>query len=161
MLISVFLQFVIFFIADRFAPLVGGILSGDLCGDMGEPAAFLRAMPMLDFRRNSNDCTVSQRHRRFPRLLIPPFTGGSDQQLAAAFFRVVDMPVIPASRLKGDICQKKSAFRLRQGIQIRLPAEIPGIGRVFRPKAKHILLGECFLIYYFHGVLLVSVCFFL
>lgn len=63
---------------------------------MGEPAIFLRAMPMLDFGQNGNDRTGSQWHRSFPRLLIPPLTGGADQQLAAAFFRVVDMPVIPA-----------------------------------------------------------------
>ena len=109
---------------------------------------------MLDFGRDGNDRAGSQRHRRFPRLLIPPLTGGADQQLAAAFFRVVDMPVIPAPRLKGDICQKKSIFRLRQeGIQIRLPAEIPGIGRVLRPKAKHVLPCEFILIHCFHDVL--------
>ena len=133
MLISVFLQFVIFFITDRFAPLVGGILSGDLCGDMGEPAVFLRTMPMLDFGRNGNDRAGSQRHRRFPRLLIPPLTGGADQQLAAAFFGVVDMPGITASRLKGGICQKKPIFRPGQRIQIRLPTEIAGIGCIFFP----------------------------
>ena len=114
---------------------------------------------MLDFGRNGNDRAGSQRHRCFPCLLIPSLTGGADQQLAAAFFRVVDMPVIPASRLKSDICQKKPAFRLRQRVQIRLSDEIPGIGSVLCPKAKHILLGEFILIHYFHGVLLVSVRF--
>ena len=46
----------------------------------------------------------------FALLLIPALAGGADQQLTAAAFGVVDMPVVPAARLKGDIGQEHRAL---------------------------------------------------
>ncbi len=45
-------QGVVFRIADRFVPFAFGVFSGNLHGEMYEPAVFRRAVPVLDARRN-------------------------------------------------------------------------------------------------------------
>ena len=63
----------------------------------------------------------------------------------------MNMPVIAATRLKGYVSQKNGgSARLRQGLQIRAPCEIPGICIVGRANAKLILLLHRSFAYNFH-----------
>ena len=49
-------------------------------------------------------------YRRFALLLIPALAGGADQDLSAAALCMVYMPVVPAARLKSNVCQKYRAL---------------------------------------------------
>ena len=113
------LQPVVSLIVHRFAPLVPGLLTGHFYCNVGKPAVLFGSVPVLHLRRDGNDHSGSQTDGRFSLLLIPALAGGADEKLPAAAFSVMDMPVVAAPRLKGDICQKYRAFsRLCQGIQI-------------------------------------------
>ena len=57
-------------------------------------------MPMLYFCWNSNDSAGSKLLRLLAPFLIPAFTGNTDEYL---HLFVVDVPVITATRLEGDI----------------------------------------------------------
>ena len=100
------LQRVILCVADRLAPLVAAVLAGNLNGDMAEPAVGLRTVPVLDIRRNGDDIADAQTLRGLALLLIPALAVNTDEQLSAAALRVVDVPVVAAARLKGDVREK-------------------------------------------------------
>ena len=70
---------------------------------MAEPAVFFRAMPVFDVGGNRDDAALMQADGCFAFFLIPALTGGTDQELTAAFRGKVNMPVIAASGLKRHI----------------------------------------------------------
>ena len=57
-------------------------------------------MPMLYFCWNSNDSAGSKLLRLLAPFLIPAFTGNTDEYL---HLLVMDVPVVTATRLEGDI----------------------------------------------------------
>ena len=96
-------------------------------------------MPVLDIGWNSDDHTRSKADGFLSLLLIPAFSSGANQQLAAPAVGVMNMPVVPAARFKGHIGQKHSAFaRFGQRIQIGIVNKILGVCRVGIAKAKNI-----------------------
>ena len=69
---------------------------------MGKPTVFRCAMPVLRFGGNEHHIARVKFPCFLAPLLIPTPAIGAEQDLSAAAFGVVDMPVIPASRLKGQ-----------------------------------------------------------
>ena len=53
---------------------------------------------------------------------------------------MVDVPVVPAPGLKGDVGQVYPILGSGQGIQVGIARKIPGIGRVGLSQTEHILL---------------------
>ena len=92
-LCTVGVQCGVFRVRDGLAPFVARLLAGALDGDVAEPAVLLRAVPVLDPGRDGHDVAGVQGLRGLSRLLIPAQTVRAQQQLAAAGFRVVDVPV--------------------------------------------------------------------
>ena len=94
---------------------------------MREPAVLCCAMPMLHAGRNVYAVTRLHRNRFLAPFLIPSSAPDTDQNLAAAAFGMMDMPVVLTARLKGNIvdsdlrsenrCQKTSARKIT-GISI-------------------------------------------
>ena len=110
-------------------------------------------MPVFDLCRDNNNRTGCQAYRLFARLLIPSLTGGTDQDLTAAAFSVVDMPVVPTPRLKGNIRQKnRTTARLSQRVQIGTANEILGIGGIGLPQTEHIFLMESLFVLNTHDI---------
>ena len=115
-------------ILHRLAPLVGGFLAGHLYRNVGKPTVLFGPVPVLDLCRNGDDRTRGQTLDRLPFLLIPSLSCGADQDLSPTAFRMMDMPVVAAAWLKGDICQEYRTFaRFRQGIQIGIADDIVNI----------------------------------
>ena len=137
------LQRVILCVADRLAPLVAAVLAGNLNGDMAEPAVGLCAVPVLDIRRNGDDIADAQTLRGLALLLIPALAVDADEQLSAAALRVVDVPVVAAARLKGDVCKKDGLLRIGQRIEEGRAGKILRVGGVFRAPAKDVFLFKC------------------
>ena len=103
-------------------------------------------MPMPDLRRNGNHHPRRQADRRFAFLLIPALAGGADQNLTAAFFCVMDMPVIAAARRKGDIGKKNPCLaRICQRLQKGSPGKILRKGFVVVAFSKNIYLFKVFI----------------
>ena len=115
-----------------------GILAGNLHGNVAEPRIGLRPMPVLDLCRNGDDRTRRQGDGLFALLLIQALARGADQQLPAAFGGMVDVPVVPASRLEGHIGKKHGA--LAGNGQVGLAGKVPGIGVIGRADAEGVLL---------------------
>ena len=86
----------VFRVRNGFTPLVARLLAGALDGDVAEPAVLLRAVPVLDPGRDGHHVAGVQGLRALACLLIPAQTIRAQQQLAAAFCRVVDVPVVAA-----------------------------------------------------------------
>ena len=86
----------VFRVRNGFTPLVACLLAGALDGDVAEPAVLLRAVPVLDPRRDGHHVAGVQGLRGLARLLIPAQTVRAQQQLAAAGLRVMDVPVVAA-----------------------------------------------------------------
>lgn len=115
-------------IGDRLQPFVRGVLARDLERKMGEPAVGRRTVPMLYAGRDVDDRTGQNLHGRFALLLIPPAAGYADEHLAAALRRMVDVPVVAAARLEGDVGDLH--LLLRKGSQVAVAGEVLRIGRI-------------------------------
>ena len=64
----------------------------------------------------------------------------------------MDVPVVPAARLKGDVCQKYGCLlRVRKRMQPGTADKIPGKRRILLSQAKYILFVKRFLIVDFHN----------
>lgn len=72
------------------------MLTGNLHGDMAEPAILFRAVPVLDIGGNHYDAALMQTDSGLAFFLIPAFTSRADQELTASFVCMVNMPVIAA-----------------------------------------------------------------
>ena len=89
---------------------------------MGEPAVRCCAVPMLDTGRNVYHIARQHLHSGLAPFLIKAASGNADQELPAAGFCVMDMPVVAASRLKGHI--ENPHLLLGDRRKIAFPAEI-------------------------------------
>ena len=78
-----------------------------------------------------------------PLLLIPALAGRADQELASAGRGVMDVPVVAAARLKGDVCKKDGLLRIGQRIEEGRAGKILRVGGVFRASAKDVFLFKC------------------
>ena len=72
------------------------MLTGNLHGDMAEPAILFRTVPVLDIGGNHYDAALMQADSGLAFFLIPAFTSRADQELTAAFVCMMNMPVIAA-----------------------------------------------------------------
>ena len=98
-------------------------------------------MPVLYLRGDDDDGAGSQADSVLVRLLVPALTGGADEDLAAAALGVVDVPVVPATGLKGHVGNRHA--HITQGAQITGPAEIlPGhrVGTALREQIVKFLI---------------------
>ena len=87
-------------------------------------------MPVFYSNRNVDAVTGFHLHSFLAPLLIIASAADTDQNLAAAFICVMDMPIVPASRLKGHIKNPHLLFGYR--CNVALAGKIPGetvIGR--------------------------------
>ena len=109
----------VFLVGDGLAPLVAGVLAGHLEGHVGEPAVFGCAVPVLDLGGDDHRVAGGQRLGRLAPFLVPAAAGGAQQDLPAAFGRVMDVPVVAAARLKGDV-GGKDAVLAAEGLQVAL-----------------------------------------
>ena len=126
----------------RLTPLVLAILAGNLHGDMAEPAVLLRSVPVLDVGGDHHDAALVQADGSLAFFLVPALARRAEQELTTSFVRVVDMPVVAASRLEGHVGGEQAAFRIGQRIQERIAGEILGIGGVRRSRAECVDLLE-------------------
>lgn len=97
------LQCAVLLVVHGFEPLVARVLTGEPKGQVAEPAVGGGAMPMLDVCRNLDDIAGVQALRGLALFLVPALAVDADQHLSAALACVVDMPVVAAARLKGDV----------------------------------------------------------
>ena len=97
---------------------------------MREPAVLLSPMPVFYPGRNLHNITRLHSLCRFTFFLIPAFSVYADKNLSTAFGCMMNMPVIPASRFKGDIADCECLSRSGQYIQIGLTDKILRIGIV-------------------------------
>lgn len=98
-------------------------------------------MPVLHIRGNHDDAAIVQADGVLALFLIPALARGADQQLPAAFGGMVDVSVVPASRLEGHIGKKHGALaRNGQGLEVGLAGKVPGIGVIGRADAEGVLL---------------------
>ena len=86
-----------------FQPLCGCFFTRNFYCQMREPAVLCCAMPMLHAGRNVYAVTRLHRNRFLAPFLIPSSAPDTDQNLAAAAFGMMDMPVVLTARLKGNI----------------------------------------------------------
>ena len=81
-------------------------------------------MPMLDFRRNHNNISRVQALCWLSIFLIPAFPIDTKQNLPTTALCVVNVPVVPAARLKGYICNENGFLWIGQRFQIGSSDEI-------------------------------------
>ena len=96
-------QLLIGFFRHRLAPLVRGVFAGHFHCQMREPAIGCSTVPVLDLRGNVHHIARMQLQRRFAPFLIVAPACHADKDLSATLCGMVDVPVVPAARLKGDV----------------------------------------------------------
>ena len=96
-------QLLIGFFRHRLAPLVRGALTGHFHCQMREPAIGCSTVPVLDLRGNVHHIARMQLQRSFAPFLIVAPACHADKDLPATLCGMVDVPVVPAARLKGDV----------------------------------------------------------
>ena len=126
--LCVLFQLSVDLVGDGLQPFVGGLLAGDLEGQVREPAVGCRSMPMLDIRGDVNDRTGQDPYGGFALLLIPTLTSYADKHLSASFGRAMDVPVVTAARLEGDIVDNHLV--VGDGGEVAVADKIAGEGRV-------------------------------
>ena len=129
-------QFGVLFVGNGLAPFVAAIFAGNFHSNVAKPAVGLGTVPVLDVGRDGDHGAGGQADSGFALFLVPAFACGANQQLAAALGRVVDMPVVAAAGLKGNVGQKQAGFRVGQRVQERLANEKLGISGVCGTGAK-------------------------
>ena len=100
---DVLFQFIVFVSVNALQPFVACSLAFNFNGEMSEPGILRRAVPMLYFSGNIDERTRRHLHGILPPFLIVAASADTNQQLTAAVFGVVNMPVIDATGLKGYI----------------------------------------------------------
>ena len=78
---------------------------------MLQPTVFGRAVPMFDVRRNDHDVSGFDLANGFSFFLIVSFAENDDEDLTAARFCVVNMPIISARRLESDVISRDRLAR--------------------------------------------------
>ena len=96
-------QLTIFLVCYRLAPLIGCLLARYFHCQMAEPAIRCSAMPMLNLCRNVDAVARFQFDCFLALFLIISTSGYAYKNLSATALCMMDMPVVPAARLKCDI----------------------------------------------------------
>lgn len=96
-------QLLIGFFRHRLAPLVRGAFAGYFHCQMREPAIGCSTVPVFDLRGNIHHIARMQLLRRFAPFLIVAPACHADKDLPATLCGMMDVPVVPAARLKGDV----------------------------------------------------------
>ena len=91
---------------------------------MGEPAVLGRAVPVLHACRNGDHIAGMEFSGLLAPLLIPTPAVGTQQNLSAALGRLVDVPIVPASGLKGDVGQEYRLLGVGEWFQIGVSDKI-------------------------------------
>ena len=112
-------QLLIGFFRHRLTPLVRGALTRHFHCQMREPAIGCSTVPVLDLRGNVHHIARMQLLRSFAPFLIVAPACHADKDLPTALCGMVDVPVVPAARLKGDIVNANLCGG--QGGQIAFP----------------------------------------
>ena len=148
---------VILLIAHSLLPLVGGVLARYFKGEVSKPAVFCSTVPMLHVGRNMDDCAWENLLCRLAFFLIPAASGYTYQHLPAAFCGVVRVPVVAATRLKGNIEERYLTVRYFRKITVAL--EVFGVSGVrFANREDHLAL-ECSLgVFAFHVLVPYLLC---
>ena len=97
---------------------------------MAEPAVSLGPVPVLDLSGDGDNIAGLQAPGRLALLLIPALAVHAQQQLSAALGSVMDVPVVAAAGLEGDVGYKYRLLGVREGLEIALTHKILGVGGV-------------------------------
>ena len=104
------LLFPILLIRYNLTPFIFRFFPRHFHGNMGKPTVLFCPVPMLYIRGNRDNHPRDKADGLFSFFLIPSLACGTNQNLSAALFRVMDVPVIPAARLKSYIGKEYRAF---------------------------------------------------
>ena len=91
------------FVVYGLAPFGTASLRGHLDCKVRKRAVLCRAVPVLHPRGDIYDVARLQRARRLAPFLIPALPGGNNQNLSPALFSIMNMPVVTARGLEGDV----------------------------------------------------------
>ena len=80
------LQLRVFFVGDRFEPLIAYILAGHSYSNMTEPAVRLGAVPVLHVGRNLDNSARDKAHCRLALFLIPALASGFRYDMPMKYF---------------------------------------------------------------------------
>ncbi len=122
------LKLVVFLVRHGFQPFVGGVLACDFEGQVGKPAVGSRAVPVLHVGGDVDDRAGQDFLCRLAFLLVPAASGYADQHLSAALRGLVDVPVVAAAWLEGDV--GKRHLCVRDTGQVAVAREVAAVGRV-------------------------------
>ena len=148
---------VIFLIAYSLLPFVGCVFARYFKGEVGKPAVFCGTMPMLHVGRNMDDCAWEDFLRRLAFFLIPATSGYAYQHLSATLCGVVRVPVVTATRLKGNI--EERYLTVGYLCQITITLEVFGVSGVGFANREYHLTLECSLgIFSFHVLVPYLLC---
>lgn len=112
---------------------------------------------MLHVGRNMDDCAGEDFLRRLSFLLIPATSGYTYQHLPAALCGVVRVPVVTATRLKGNIEERYLAVRYL--CQITVAFEVFGVSGVrFANREEHLALESSLSVFAFHVLIPYLLC---
>ena len=139
----------------RLQPFIGAFLSGHLNRQMGKPAIRRCSMPVLYPCRNIHNIPREQLLRPLSPFLIKPLAADANQNLTAAVFGMMDVPVVAAPRFKGHVVDSHLLCGKRG--QIALPDKIlrESVIRLANGKNHGICMGRflivrgCFFFPYF------------
>ena len=147
------LQPIIFFISHFLAPFVGELGTGGVEGHVAEPGVFLRAVPVAGIGGDFYHITGRKAPGGLALLLIPAFAIYADEDLAAAFLGVMDVPMVAATGLEGNIADGQGIAGLGEHLEIGISGEIFRISAIEIPLAKEsAVLGVALGVHFFrHG----------
>ena len=123
----------------RLQPFVGAALARHLNRQVGKPTVGGGAVPMLDPGGNVRKIAGQKTLRGLAPFLKEALPGDADQDLTASPIGVMNVPIVAAARLKGDVTD--ADLLLRKGRKIASSAEIPRIGIVWRADREQGLCG--------------------
>ena len=102
-LFIILFQFSVHGIVHGLEPFVRAVLAGHLDREVAEPAVGRGAVPVLYAGRDIDSVAGIQLNGILALLLIIAAAGNAYEDLSAAAFGVVDMPVVASARLEGDV----------------------------------------------------------
>ena len=114
-------QFGVLFVGNGLTPFVAAIFAGNFHSNVAEPAVGLGTVPVLDVGRDGDHGAGGQADSGFAFFLVPAFACGANQQLAAALGGVVDVPVVAAAGLKGNVAKNRPVLGSVSGFRNNWP----------------------------------------
>ena len=108
-------------------------------------------MPVLDASGDDDDRARLKGDGVFAPLLVPALARGADEHLAATLVSGVDVPVVAAARLEGDVYEIHPRLACaRKRVEVAVPNKEPGKFAVEHSGAKNIDLVELLLVCNLH-----------